>query len=1522
MADPGCRFVLLTAEPGAGKSGFLAQLADDHPDWPRYLIRRDQRQPLADGSARAFLLRIGFQLAATHPELFSADQVRVGVQQHIGELGEGGSVIAAEVDRIVGSPFYQTILEIRQQVERAHGSVVGVRVSEWVTDPRLIPLADLTAMALLDPLAALQREQPSAKVVVLIDALDDVTVTGGEHRETVFDWLCAVGELPSNLGVIVTSRPNTQVRVFADRQRDRVRELTIRPGDERVDVDLRTYVRDLVTLDHVAQALADAGTSSDDFARDAVRKADGNIGYLDAIGRAIDWAEQRREPAATIAALLALDELPEDLRGLYAFFLHQLRATMSQRVIKVEDPSTGRSALLDVWSEVLWPILEVLCVATQPLNLDELAGLTGTLARRAELTVALDQLAHLLDESEDHRYRLYHATLVEYLTSPRAAGEPADDLYLDPVAAHTGLAARIRSRLPDLWTDGEGAVETAVRRYGRGYYILHLYGAQSWQELFRTLDQGDYGIGKLQADPTGAAYLSDLALGADAAARDGLATTAAIDLLPGLFRYRLLSHLLARTSDAQAPDIYAAWALLGHDGRALRLASLVVNPAQRVEVLCRIAAALLDHQAEAEATQGNQYLSRAATAARSALAATTTIFDEATALKAAGEVQNTWARLFEHGQPLDGDLDDLIARHLQLAGGALPLADRALALVNVARLASLTDVEHTRHYLARVTELVTGCADRAQANRAWAQLAAVYADLRWLDDAAAAVAKIEDDAAYRLRMSAYVAKAYKESGDEVAATAQVETAVASLDPAAAGAALRVAVARAWHAAGDRERATVATQHAVDAVQSNDSPAPETFADLIRLLREIGENDSARNAAQRLRDCALASHREVAGGHTFSVYAIIAATTLADVDEIGLALDIVHALSQHELGGAAVAVAEAYARMQDWDGALEVVELIRGAEQANLAFRVSFSRNRALGSTSDDALAAVGVGLANAGLADRAAGLAGQIQNVALRSAVSGAVALQEIKAGRSEAAYRLLEADEWSIRLAGARAFRYQVAKGGLWLLAAVREWSDAAAFAESADAEVPAARATVTLAGLLLEAGELAAARRLVDAIPDPGERADQLIKYAERLTDADPAAAATALAEASSLASTLPPDKRWFRLDAAAIAHAKAGDTETAQQALQDAITAWGQVPRIQIRPTPWCRLAGDCVRVGLYEKADRIARRLPATGVWAFDRAQALVHVADALLEQDDRDQAVERLEEAVQQASLIEFPPQRTQTRGDIAARFAQLGMLSRALADDLSAEASQEIREKVAGRLGQSGRPEEALALYPSPQTPPEAVLRAVVPALLGQGRAETALSLIDLITVPASRIPLLVQLAEGLGTDQDKRLRLAAARSAAGLLANNGSLEDPSLVTDVARCLHTVGGVRELLRVVTEQWRTTGSARELAWRVPLFTPLATAATAREITSALPRAEEFLGRLTREHPDLLESPGWLWLLPLCRRHACACLARSRLRHMGLSSGLCSFPFFHGRLRGALPRNETSASSDASIARTAC
>lgn len=53
LKKPDTQFVLLTAEPGVGKTAFMAQLACDHPDWLRYFIRRDQRSALADVSDKS-----------------------------------------------------------------------------------------------------------------------------------------------------------------------------------------------------------------------------------------------------------------------------------------------------------------------------------------------------------------------------------------------------------------------------------------------------------------------------------------------------------------------------------------------------------------------------------------------------------------------------------------------------------------------------------------------------------------------------------------------------------------------------------------------------------------------------------------------------------------------------------------------------------------------------------------------------------------------------------------------------------------------------------------------------------------------------------------------------------------------------------------------------------------------------------------------------------------------------------------------------------------------------------------------------------------------------------------------------------------------------------------------------------------------------------------------------------------------------------------------------------------------------
>jgi hypothetical protein len=205
LGESGKRFVLLTAEPGAGKSVFMAQLAHDHPEWLRYFIRRDQREVLADVSARSLLLRIGYQLAARHPELFSKDQLTLSVKQRLGEVAEQGEAVGVEVGRLIASPFYRKVIEIEQQVLTNQGKVVGLRAKELYVEERLLPAEDLLHLALIHPARALQRTDPKQQIVILIDALDEIRYH--QTAENILAWLTNCPELPENIRFVLSSRP-------------------------------------------------------------------------------------------------------------------------------------------------------------------------------------------------------------------------------------------------------------------------------------------------------------------------------------------------------------------------------------------------------------------------------------------------------------------------------------------------------------------------------------------------------------------------------------------------------------------------------------------------------------------------------------------------------------------------------------------------------------------------------------------------------------------------------------------------------------------------------------------------------------------------------------------------------------------------------------------------------------------------------------------------------------------------------------------------------------------------------------------------------------------------------------------------------------------------------------------------------------------------------------------------------------------------------------------------------------------
>ncbi|NTU48559.1 MAG: hypothetical protein HGA84_06085, partial [Syntrophobacteraceae bacterium] len=181
------RFLLLKAEPGAGKTALMAWLADMHPDWPRYFIRRNSQEPLSSGDARSFLFALGHQLAALRPSLFEPDCLRIVVDQKIEELRTGGRAIGIRVEDLHVSPFYRTALMVRQQVKVLEGELEGLSAKRLVAEPRFLELDNLQHLALFCPAEALLREDSSARIVVLVDALDELRHFLG--RDSLMSWL-------------------------------------------------------------------------------------------------------------------------------------------------------------------------------------------------------------------------------------------------------------------------------------------------------------------------------------------------------------------------------------------------------------------------------------------------------------------------------------------------------------------------------------------------------------------------------------------------------------------------------------------------------------------------------------------------------------------------------------------------------------------------------------------------------------------------------------------------------------------------------------------------------------------------------------------------------------------------------------------------------------------------------------------------------------------------------------------------------------------------------------------------------------------------------------------------------------------------------------------------------------------------------------------------------------------------------------------------------------------------------------
>src|SRR6266571_2648194 len=212
LNDSSSRFVLITGEPGVGKTTLMAELALKHPDSLRYFLRVNNQTPYRSGNARSFLNSIGLQLASRRRELFRQENLEVVVRQRAREIQSSGTVIGLKARDFIVSPFYQATLTINQEIDNVAGTLIGMNVERLVTDPRLLAPDNLQFLALIDPARVLLQIDPTACIVILIDALDELH--GSSEQESIVDWLVDCPELPPNVRFVLTSRDDPFLEVF------------------------------------------------------------------------------------------------------------------------------------------------------------------------------------------------------------------------------------------------------------------------------------------------------------------------------------------------------------------------------------------------------------------------------------------------------------------------------------------------------------------------------------------------------------------------------------------------------------------------------------------------------------------------------------------------------------------------------------------------------------------------------------------------------------------------------------------------------------------------------------------------------------------------------------------------------------------------------------------------------------------------------------------------------------------------------------------------------------------------------------------------------------------------------------------------------------------------------------------------------------------------------------------------------------------------------------------------------------
>jgi len=524
-----CGTCLVTGPPGSGKTSLAASGISEHRPL-HYFLRRGHADFSTWRDPYTFLATLGYQLWDRYGDQIFPSAVAITVEGKVYDLEATGSVVGAQIERLVPLPWRATRVRVALEARRIRGAAVGVAIGEVLEDYHFLTLEAFRQIALLDPLRRLAATRPEERVVLWVDGLDEDTDVQDAPDATITRLLpnaveaCELG----NLFVVVTSRPGNHL--------DSLRQgtaATVDLSDFRHEnrTSITRVVDQEIADPAVLDALAAAEWDSSEARRTVLQAAQDNFMYVRQFFVGVRSGE---------ADALRTGGLPQSLDDLHARLVCRLVAVAGATF----DLST-------------FPVVEVLSVAREGLIVDQISTITGLpqKAVRGELA----KLRPFLDPTKrpdrhDARVSLFHTTFRETLVGDAHRHERS---FVDPAEAH--------GRIADAYLRLEASGWDGLDEYGRRRFTTHLRsGTTAHQRRLLAL------IGEPWRRARGVGSTSNRGFSEDlAAAVTCLGTCPTERVLPLAAKLSQMAVRAKMSTDRVPAEGFAVMAMLNRQARAL-----------------------------------------------------------------------------------------------------------------------------------------------------------------------------------------------------------------------------------------------------------------------------------------------------------------------------------------------------------------------------------------------------------------------------------------------------------------------------------------------------------------------------------------------------------------------------------------------------------------------------------------------------------------------------------------------------------------------------------------------------------------------------------------------------------------------------------------------------------------------------------------------------------------------------------------------------------------------------------------